>query len=293
MQLRNLQSLVEVVQQGGFSAAAKVLHTSQPNVSKAVRQLEEELGVVLLDRSGHRNALTDAGEIVYRRARRMLAEGEDLVAELDELRGLRRGRLRLGLPFFGSSVLFTPVFALFRSRYPGIEISLVEHGSMRLEEILRHGEIDLAASLMPVPEEFGWQDVRDEPLMVLLPDTSPLAGRESLVLEELGREPLILFEEGFALNQIILDGYARRSMRPAIAARSGQIDFIISLVLAGLGLTLLPRLVAEQRRTPGVAVVRLAEPDMRWHMALLWRRGGYLPEPARAWLEIAREVHGG
>jgi len=291
MELRNLHALVEVARRGGFSQAAKALFTTQPNVSKAVRQLEDELGVPLLERMGHKSRLTDAGNVIYRRSLSILTETEDMVAELDELRGLRRGLLRLGLPLFGSSVLFAPIFALFRSRYPGVEISLVEHGSKRLEELLRAGEVDLAASLMPVPEEFEWQDVRAEPLVALLPSGHPLADRPSLRLQDLAREPFILFDEGFLLNKIILDCCARRGFTPAIAARSGQIDFIAGLVAAGLGIALLPRLMAEQRRQPGLRFTLLDEPDTVWHMALLWRKGGYLSHAAQAWLTLAKEAH--
>ncbi|MDR3641933.1 MAG: LysR family transcriptional regulator [Humidesulfovibrio sp.] len=291
MELRNLHALVEVVRRGGFSQAAKVLFTTQPNVSKAVRQLEDELGVPLLDRVGHKSQLTDAGRVIYRRALSILTESEDMLAELDELRGLRRGLLRLGLPLFGSSVLFAPIFALFRSRYPGVEISLVEHGSKRLEELLRAGEVDLAASLTPVSEEFEWQDVRAEPLVALLPSGHPLAGRSSLRILDLASEPFILFDEGFLLNKIIMDSCARHGFQPSVAARSGQIDFIVGLVKAGLGIALLPRLMAEQRQQPGLHFVPLNEPDTVWHMALLWRKGGYLSHAAQAWLALAREAH--
>jgi len=245
----------------------------------------------LFDRVGHKTTLTDAGRVIYRRALGILTETEDMVTELDELRGLRRGYLRLGLPLFGSSVLFAPVFALFRSRYPGVEISLVEHGSKRLEELLRAGEVDLAASLTPVPGEFAWQDVRVEPLVALLPSSHPLAARSELHLAELASESFILFDEGFLLNKIIVDCCARRGFTPTVAARSGQIDFIVGLVAAGLGIALLPRLMAESRREPGLSFVLVDEPDTVWHMALLWRRGGYLSHAAQAWLALAREAH--
>src|SRR5271165_3740191 len=96
--IRTLRAFVEVVRQGGFSQAAKTVFATQSTVSKAVKQLESEIGVRLLDRVGHASKLTAAGEIVYHRAIRMLAERDDLLMELDELRGLKRGALRLGLP---------------------------------------------------------------------------------------------------------------------------------------------------------------------------------------------------
>lgn len=291
MELRNLHAVVEVARRGGFSPAARALFTTQPNVSKTVRQLEDELGVALFDRVGRKTELTDAGRVVYRRARSILNETEDMLGELDELRGLRRGVLRLGLSLFGSSVLFAPVFTMFRRRYPGVEISLVEHGSKRLEELLRAGEVDLAASLTPVPEDFEWQDVRVEPLVALLPAAHPLAGRAALHLSELFAESFILFDEGFLLNKIIMDCCARRGFTPVVAARSGQIDFIAGLVAAGLGVALLPRLMAERSSQPGLASVLVDEPDMVWHMALIWRRGGYLSHAAQAWLALARKAH--
>ncbi len=292
MELKALRHFVEVVRQGGFSHAAKVVFVSQPTVSKAVKQLEDELGVPLLERLGHRTQLTDAGHVVYRRALAMLAEREDLLAELGDLRGLARGVLRLGLPPLGSNTLFAPLFAEFRSRYPGIEIRLLEHGSQRLEEAVLAGEIELGGSLLPVADAFDWQPVREDPLVVLLPAAHPLAGEPALGLAELAKTPFILFEGGFVLNRRILDACRRRGYVPVEAARSGQVDFIVALVAAGLGAAFLPRLIAEQRPHPGVRAVLLDEPELRWHMALVWRRGGYLSHAARAWLALAREAGG-
>ncbi|WGF86814.1 LysR family transcriptional regulator [Marinivivus vitaminiproducens] len=283
-----MRAFVEVVRQGGFSPAAKAINSTQSTVSKAVRQLEDELGVPLLDRIGHRSELTAAGEIMFRRAQSMLTEREDLLLELDELRGLRRGVLRLGLPPIGSSILLAPLFVAYRERYPGIDIRLVEHGSTRLEEILLAGEIDLAASLLPVADAFEVQSVRNEPLVVLFPSRDPLAGRERVDLAMLEDRPFLLFETGFALNRIILDACQRRGFQPSVAVRSAHADFIVELVAAGLGIAFLPRMTAEQRPHPDVCTVRLDEPGTDWHLAMVWRRGGYLSHAARAWLALAK-----
>src|SRR5260370_16600691 len=108
LNLRRLKMFVEVVRQGGFSRAAEAAFASQPTVSKAVRQLEDELGVALLHRAGRRAELTAAGEIVYRRALSLLAESEGLVAALDELRGLKRGSLRPAFPPLPTPALSPP-----------------------------------------------------------------------------------------------------------------------------------------------------------------------------------------
>jgi DNA-binding transcriptional LysR family regulator len=291
MELRTLRAFVEVVRQGGFSQAAKTVFATQSTVSKAVKQLEDEIGAPLLDRVGHRSKLTAAGEVVYRRALSMLAERDDLAAELDELRGLKRGTLRLGLPLVGSSILFAPIFAEFRRRYPGIDVRLTERGGDRLKEILLVGEVDLAAVLLPVTEDVEWQDVRSEPLMAVLPADHPLARQKSTDLAKLKDLPFVLFETGFAQNRLVLNGCKQRGFEPVISARSGQIDFIVELVAAGLGVAFLPRMIAEQRSHPNIRYVRLIEPETEWHMVMIWRRGAYLSYAAKAWLELAREIH--
>ncbi|MDD3444231.1 MAG: LysR family transcriptional regulator [Zavarzinia sp.] len=292
MQLRTLRIFVEVVRQGGFSAAAKTVFATQPTVSKAVQHLEDELGVVLLDRTGHRPVLTAAGEIVHRRALAILAERDDMIREIDDLRGLRRGELRLGLPPLGSAELFAPLFAAYRQRYPGVEIRLVEHGAKRLEEMLLSGAVEMIATLLPLDADFEWQPVRREPLAVLLPADHALAGRASLRLTDLRETPFILFEGGFALNPIIIGACQRAGFTPVEAARSAQISFISALVAAGLGCALLPRMIATQRAQTGVHLAELEAPGTDWHMALAWRRGGYLSDAARAWLALARTVYG-
>ncbi|MTJ79580.1 MAG: LysR family transcriptional regulator [Telmatospirillum sp.] len=289
MDLRSLRAFVEVVRQGGFSAAAHVVNATQPTVSKAVRQLEDETGVPLLERTARRGGLTAAGDVVYRRAVAMLAERDHMLAELAALKGLEEGRLRLGLPPLGSSILFAPLVAEFRARHPGIAIELLEHGSSRLEEALLAGEVELAVSLLPVGDQLDWQAVCDEPLVALLPPGHRLCGRASVRLTDLAGSPLILFESGFALNGLIDSACRRRGFIPREAARSGQADFIIALVAAGMGVALLPRLNVEQRVRPPVHAALLDETDLRWRAALTWRRGAALSPAARAWLALAAE----
>lgn len=288
MEFRPLRMFVEVVRQGGFSQAAREVNATQSTISKAVKQLEDEIGVPLLDRIGHRSALTTAGEIVFRRGVRLLADRDDLLAELDDLRGLGRGVLRLGLPPIGSSTLFAPLFATYRQRYPGVEVQLTEHGSDRLEESLRAGEIDFAGALLPTSEDFEVQLVRREPLVALLPPGHPLARRRRIALAELRETPFIMFESGFALHRVILDACRRAELEPKVVAVSSQIDFMVKLVAAGMGTTFLPRMIALQRAGKAVRCVPLSEPGTDWVMAMVWRRGAYLSAAAQAWLDLVR-----
>jgi DNA-binding transcriptional LysR family regulator len=287
LELKNLRAFVEVVRHNGFTAAGKVLNATQSTVSKAVRALEDEVGAPLLDRPAPKPRLTAIGEAVYARALRLLAERDDLLAEIAELRGLKRGVLRLGLPPVGSGILFAPLFARFRKAYPGVDIRLVEQGSARLEEILRLGEIDFAASLLPVDEDFEWREVRRDPLMTLVASGSPLAARKSVTIKDLRDTPLILFESGFAQNRVIINACHSNGFEPVVAARSGQIDFIVELAAAGVGAAFLPRLLVESHARRGMASLVLDEPDVDWRLALVWRKGAYLSDAARAWQALA------
>lgn len=292
MELRNLRALVEVARQGGFTAASRTLFLSQPSVSKAVRQLEEELGETLFTRSGDGARLTEAGEVVLARAVAMLAEAEHMQAELAEMHGLFTGKLRLGLPLFGSARLFAPLFAAYRQRYPGVEIELLEQGSARLEAAILAGELELGVSLLPVAEVFEVQPVRDDPLMALLWADHPLSGRDRLGLAELAPSPFILFEHGFALNPRIEAACLARGFSPQVSARSSQMDFIVALVASGMGVALVPRLMTEARSLGPVRAVLVDEADLRWRAALVWRRGARLSPAARAWLDLTREAFG-
>lgn len=290
MELRDLEILAEVVRRNGFSAAAKTLKTTQSTVSKAIAQLEHDCGAPLLDRLSSGVRLTGAGELVFKRAATMLAERDALKAELAKLQGLETGRLRLGLPTLGSSVLFAPLVAAYRKRYPGIEIDLIEHGSRRLEEALRAGSIELGSTLWPVSNEFEWQLVRDEPLMLLLPNGHPLSGRDTVKLKDLPPSPFILFDRGFALNGIITDAFRKQGLTMTEVARSGNADFIIALVAAGLGIAMLPRLEIASRGKLSVRTALVDEPDLRWRLGLIWRKEAHLSPAANHWLSLARDM---
>lgn len=289
MNLRTLRTFVEVVRQGGFSQAAEVVSLTQSTVSKAVKTLEDELGMPLLNRLGHKNELTAAGEMTYRRAQVLLAEHNDLLAEINDLRGLKRGVLRIGLPPVGCGVLFAAMFATYRRRYPDIEIELTEYGSKKLRDCLEAGEVDLAALLLPMDEGFDYQPVRNEPLMAVLPVEHLLAQNTRIDFNDLADSPFILFEAGFALNAKILAACERKGVTPRVAARSGQIDFIVDLVSAGLGVAFLPRMLAHKHQHTGIALIPLDEPHTDWHIALAWRASAHLPPAARAWLDLAKE----
>jgi len=287
MELRNLRALVEVAKCGGFSHAAKSLGTTQSTISKAILQLEHDCGVQLIERLGRGIRLTDAGEIARQHALTMLAERDLLLSEIGQLRGLQRGRLKLGLPVLAGSALFAWLVAGFRKKYPQIEVELQESGCEALEKDVRRGEIEIGASLLPISDDFEYQIVREEPLIALLPVEHPLSGRSSLKLKELAPCPTIFFEDGFALNSLLISGFRQRKMDYSDAGHSANPDFMIAMVAAGLGIAFLPHVILKSRDYRSVRAVKIEDENMWWRLALIWRRGHVLSPASRRWLEMA------
>ena len=286
---RRLRIFVEVVRQGGFSRAAARLHATQPTVSKAVQQLEAELRVKLLDRVGRRVALTAAGELVYRRGVPLLAQGEDLMAELAELRGLKSGLVRIGFPRLGASALFARLFALFRRRHPAIEVGFAVHSGLKMRQLVRSGELELGVIGNPIEPEFEQQEIRSEPFMVLLPREHPAATRRSITLGRLAGMPAIFPDEDSVLHRNLTAAYQRAGVAPRIATRCHDADLMFELVAAGVGIAFLPRVLAHQHRHRSVRSVALNDPACHWSISYCWRRGAHLSAATQAWLAHARE----
>ncbi|MDU9399749.1 LysR family transcriptional regulator [Pseudomonas sp. zfem003] len=289
MEFHQLRSFVEVVRQGGFTQAAKTLHATQSTISKQVAQLEQRLGVLLLERNGPNLRLTDAGTLVLRRADELLRLRQDLYSELDDLSQLARGELRLGLPLLGGEVMFAELFAAYRQRYPNIVVRLFEGGSKLMEEALLRGELDIGGSLTPNDPALAFQPFCNEPLDVLLPEAHELAGCDGIALAQLKDAPFLLYQQSFTLNDRLLLACRQAGFTPREVGRSGQADFLAALVAAGQGVVLLPRIVASTLERPGLRRVPLVEPDLRWDIAFVWRQGAYLSRAAQAWLDLLKE----
>ncbi|WP_297322060.1 LysR family transcriptional regulator [uncultured Bartonella sp.] len=291
MQIRTLEAFVEIIRQNGFSAAAKILNSTQSTISKSLAQLERQFATKLVIRNKGKLQLTAAGEYVYRHAQKILVEEDAMEREIADLKGLKRGVLKIGLPPIGSSELFAPVLARYTSSHPQIDINIVEHGSKRLEEMVYSGEIELAGSLVPVAHGFDYQSVRNDPVVALMP-ASLAAGRKQITGKELAQYPFVLFASQFALTPLVIAAFHKQGLEPSVSARSSQIDFLFGLVAAGMGVGFLPRMIAEKRNVKNVQMVEITDMAIEWHMALIWRSNNHLSYAAREWLHLASQYHG-
>jgi DNA-binding transcriptional LysR family regulator len=284
MEIHQLRYFLAVAQTGSFTLAARACHVSQPSLSAQVAKLEDELGGPLLERTRQGARLTTRGEIFRARAAEALRQLESGRYEILGLDGLALGSVTLGcLPTTGAYVL-PPLLKAFGRAYPRITVHLREESSPQLARLLREGEADLA-----ILDEAGLGDgIRSEalftePLLVAVPRGHRYAARKKLSLKALADEPLILMKPGHGFRKIVLDALTRAGVEARVVYESDGIETVQALVEAGLGVSLVPRMV----KRPGLAYVDVLAPTPSRTLHLAWRAESVLSPAAAAMREAA------
>src|SRR5919201_385666 len=291
MELRQLRYFAAVAHHSSFTLAARELNIAQPALSQQVRRLEQELGVELLRRTTRRVELTEAGELALARATRTLAEADALRAEVDDLRGLTRGTLSLGmLPAIGQ-LEPAPILAAFSAAYPAIEVRLVEDTLVEALALLRADRLDLAFALID-PAEAGegiaGEKLFEEELVVMVADGHRLARKRSVRIADLDGEPLVTFLAGSALRQRLDSALEAAGALRSPAFESNHINTLRALVAHGLGVSLVPRSFALGEGPP-VSMLKVAPRPLRVPASILSRGAGARPPAAEAFLNSVRE----
>lgn len=265
MKLEQLRSLETVVRLGTFTRAAEELFLAQPSLSRQIAALEKDLGAVLLhrDRGGARP--TAAGAAVLPIARRMLADAETAHRELDELAGLRRGRVRLGAPPSLCVSLVADVLAVFAESHPGIDLLITEAGSHDLVRALEQGELDLAL-LVTHDAEVRSESIALEPLLreelVVVSSASRTRGQvpAELTLAQLADLRQVVFHRGYDLRIATDAAFASAGLRPQVAVEGAEMDAVLRFVERGIGVAVVPAMVAVDR--PELHSSRLVRPGL-------------------------------
>lgn len=249
-----------------------------------LKNLEDELNCTLLIRDGRRLLLTDTGQVVFERGLAILAEFRQLEAELSDINHLNKGLLRLGIPPMVGMLMAGPI-SLFRQRYPGVELKISEFGGLTVQQAVMSGDLDVAMTALPVEEESGLATLPlfSHPLCVLVPRSGQWTTCESISPEALAEHPLLIYNEDFALSRQLLELFSQHNVKPRIAVRSGQWDFLAAMVQAGVGIAILPEPICQRLDKQTLRWIPL-ESDLRWQLGMIWREGVYLSHSAQAWL---------
>jgi LysR family cyn operon transcriptional activator len=289
MLVRPLRYLKAVADHGSFTRAAAALHVSQPALSQQIRELEERMGVQLLDRSGRTVRPTDVGEAYLRHVRRALDELEVGGRAIRDVQDLSSGALRLGFTPLFAIYLLGPLIRRYRDRFPGIVLTITEMAQEEMELALGADALDLGLAFSDVlAEDVEWLPLHTEKMSLIVGQGHPAAKRDrEMDTAALAAEPLALLGPTFATRAMV-DRYLRSvGVHPYVAVEANSIAAIVEMVRrAGLA-TILPEVVAQEQM--GLYVVRLAPAIDSLRVALLQRRGSYRSAASRAFVAVAQD----
>ena len=272
MLVRSVRYLKAVADHGSFTRAAAALHVSQPALSQQIRELEERMGVQLLDRSGRTVRPTDVGEAYLRHVGRALDELEVGGRAMRDVKDLSSGALRLGFTPSFAIYLLGPLIRRYRDRFPGIVLTITEMAQEEMELALGTDALDLGLAFSDVlAEDVEWLPLHTERLSLIVGQRHPAAsGNREMDAAALAAEPLALLAPSFATRAMV-DRYLRRNdIHPHVAVEANSIAAIVEIVrVAGLA-TILPETVAQE--LCGLRVVPLTPAIDSRRVALLQSR---------------------
>ncbi len=291
MELRQLAYTEAVARHRHFTRAAEELHVAQSALSHQIRRLEAELGAELFERTSRRVVPTEAGEAVAARARRVLAEVDGVRGELDELRGLVRGRLAVGALLPAGGVAVTSLLARFNRAFPGIEVGLREGTAADMRGLIESGELDVAFSLVAGELAGDLEGIRlsEEEVVAAFPPGGAPDG-DHVTAADLAELPLAAPRAGSAIKEVA-DGFFAAAGEPfTVSLESGDPYLIRCLVSDGFGAALLPASLARRQGPP--VETRALRPPVRLPVYLVSRRGRRHSPAANAFIEFVGAEQG-
>jgi DNA-binding transcriptional LysR family regulator len=285
MELRQLAYVVAVAEEGSFTRAAQREHVAQPGVSAQVRRLEAELGQPLLHRGAAKVTLTAAGSAMLPFARAALAGAAGVRTAIDELTGLVRGHVAVGVvPSVGGRL--ADALAGFHADHPGVDITLVEDTSEALLDGVRSGRLDVAVAGLarPAPVGLATAIVTDEELVAAVGSDHRLAGRSTISVRGLADERLIALPRGTGGRSALESGFKAAGLLPHVALEAGDPRVLMDLASRGLGVAILPASAPEDLHVLHI------RPQMRSRLELVWRADAPPSPAADALIARARQA---
>jgi LysR family hydrogen peroxide-inducible transcriptional activator len=294
MNLRDLRYLVALAEALHFGKAAEACHVSQPTLSTQIKKLEDELGVALVERAPRHVMLTPAGRDIATRARRVLAEVDQMRETARRTSDPEAGSVRLGLfPTLGPYLL-PHVVPRIRARFPRLELLLVEEKTEAVLHMLRDGKLDAAVLAMPLHED--WLETEflfEEPFLLAVPEGHPLAAlRGNLRLSQLGDQHLLLLEEGHCLRDQALEVCHLAGAGEKEGFRATSLETLRQMVAAGVGVTLLPMLAVKPPVSPSenIRLLAFSDPPPTRRMAMVWRKTSAMGDFLHALAAVLRDL---
>jgi DNA-binding transcriptional LysR family regulator len=283
--LREIESFVAVAEELHFGRAARRVHVSQPALSQRIQRLERELGFALLVRNRRRVTLTPAGTVVLERGRRLLGDARDTVTTARRVADGRAGALRLGYVGAAMYGALPPVVRRLHHAAPDVEVIMAEHKTATQLELLERGGLDagfIHLPAMPLPG-FVVTELDREKLVVALAAGHPLTARRRVPMSALAGEPFVLFDRALEpdTHDRIMQACAMHGFRPRVVQEAANLQGLIGLVAAGLGVAFVAQSAARAMRREGVAFRPVIPAILELTNAVVWRADHVNPAIAR------------
>jgi DNA-binding transcriptional LysR family regulator len=295
LDVKRMRILKEVADRGSFSAAAEALSYTQSAVSQQIAALEREAGAQLVTRGARGIKLTEAGETLVKHADAILTRLADAEAELEALRGLRGGRLRMAaFPTVGATLMPVAI-ALFRQRHPDIELTVRQLEPDESLPLLKGGDLDIALDVDDSTAGEEYADViettflLDDPMYACLPLGHPLASKRKLRLRDLSGDPWINTTSSCSCADMVRNACIRHGFEPQVTFESDDYLAIQGLVAAGVGVALIPLLALTTVRDD-VIIRELGNEAPVRKISAATLSGAQRSPASRAMLEVLTEV---
>lgn len=286
-----LETFVAVADAGSFSAAALQLGLSQPAVTSRIQKLEAALGLPLFNRTTRRVTTTDAGERLRLRAQHTIAELKALVQEFRDEVALRHGRVALVATPTVSATVLPGVIRHFLTLHPGVDVTLQDEFALKAVARVSAQEFDLAVVPYTEPgEEFTFEPLFVDEFLLVVPRNHPLAQAKEVDFGDISRYPLLSRPVGSVIREMIAHEFARRGLRFAPAFEATSFFTQLGMVEAGLGLSLLPKLITPRLNLNAVAIVRIGGSGILRQIGLMTKRQRNLPPSASAFAQLLRTM---
>lgn len=293
MEIRHLEYFMEVARQKSFSKAADTIHISQPSISKAIKDLEGQLGVALFYRNTKHVELTDAGENILEQAQQIVSSFQNITAQLDSLTRLQTGKIHIGLPPITGVTSFSHLLGAFKKEYPEINIHLFEFGSKKIELAIQDELLDIGICTPPENRELYEQlYFIQDPLHIIMHPTSNLAQFESIDYSQLRGEHFILYDKDFRLHDMIIDKCKAAGFMPNIVFETSQLELMTQMVAADFGIALLPSKICKGLDKNAIISRPFVDPPVCLKLEIVWKKNRYLSHAAREFLMFAKKNYG-
>ncbi|MEN8075836.1 LysR family transcriptional regulator [Clostridioides difficile] len=290
MTLNQLSYYTEVVRQKSFTKAAENLFVSQSTISKAIRVLESEFQVELIDRTAREFQLTDEGKIFYEYAMNILQYYNVNTQELYQRLHGNNGTLRLGLPPTAGTIYFFSLLYKFRLNNPGIDLKITEITSKYIKDMVETGELDLGIVIEPFEDEkFFSYKVYTSEAVVVVSKQHHLASKRSVAADKLSNERFLMVTPDYMFYDCVLDYCKSAGFDPNIVFESSQWDLLLEMVADNQGISILPKPIIEKCYNTRVHQLHLKKPSFPWTLTLIYRNDKFITDAMQHFLDLCIE----